>query len=737
MIFVLGLDWKTASLEQRERFSIPEEQVAPLLHQVKEQSGVFGCVLLQTCNRFELYLDAESDAEASACSAMLLHSLDVTPQTESSVLFQQGQTVALRRLMEVACGLQSQILGEEQILSQVRHAISSARKAKAVTPALETLFRLAVTAGKSVRTHVRFQAVSGSSAHRAVELAEAQLNGLAGKRAVVIGNGEMGRLAAALLVAKKCSVTVTLRSYRHGQTVVPPGCHTVAYDDRYAAIDGCDLLISTTRSPHFTVTAPMMSGLAQLPRIIVDMALPRDVDPDCRQNVPRLYDMDDLCDQGAIKHSEEYRAAQAWIEKYLAEYEEWSRQREKIRQNQMAGGLAVFAGTSEGRTLCDHLARAGISAKAFVATEYGSAVLPEYAGIEVKVGRLSEGEMSDALSGCATVVDATHPYAVDVSRNLRSAARRAGIRYIRLFRPRSEISQDVVTVENTAAAAAYLVHTEGAVLLTTGSKELAEYTRVPDFEKRLYPRILPDADALQRCLDLGFPPSHVICMQGPFSHEMNLAMLQSANIKWLVTKDAGQAGGLMEKLSAAEKGGAQVLLIARPLEEEKGHSLEEVCQMLTGNAPKQEEDRSLRFPMFVNLEGRRCLVVGGGKVGLRRARALQDFGADVWLISPGCPQSLRSIRCLARTFRPGDTMGMTLVVAATDDRGVNHAIVEECRKNGIPVNVADCPEECSFFFPAICQSKNLIAGVVSAGKEHQLVAQGASVIRRVMEEMDR
>lgn len=161
----------------------------------------------------------------------------------------------VRHLMEVASGLRSRIWGEDQIISQVKDAIALAREAGCTDGVLETLFRSAISAGKEVKTEVRLTAVPTSAASMAVELLAAKLGDLAGKKALVIGNGEMGRLSASLLQQAGCEVWVTLRTYRHGETIVPPGCGVVPYEERFHHMEGCDFLISATTSPHYTVTA--------------------------------------------------------------------------------------------------------------------------------------------------------------------------------------------------------------------------------------------------------------------------------------------------------------------------------------------------------------------------------------------------------------------------------------------------------------------------------------------------
>lgn len=144
----------------------------------------------------------------------------------------------------------------------------------------------------------------------------------------------------------------------------------------------------------------------------------------------------------------------------------------------------------------------------------------------------------------------------------------------------------------------------------------------------------------------------------------------------------------------------------------------------------------LRFPMFVDLNGRKAIVIGGGKVGLRRAKILRDFGAEVTVIAPGFSESVLGITMVSRCFRTGDLEGAFLAVAATDDPVVNRAVAEEAKALGIPVNIADCPSECDFFFPAICVEGDLVAGIVGNGADHKKTAEAARRVREVLEELE-
>ena len=140
-----------------------------------------------------------------------------------------------------------------------------------------------------------------------------------------------------------------------------------------------------------------------------------------------------------------------------------------------------------------------------------------------------------------------------------------------------------------------------------------------------------------------------------------------------------------------------------------------------------------RFPLFLDLTGRRAVVLGGGTVGLRRAEALARFGAEVTVIAPRLVRELPGVRYLARRDQAGDVAGAFLAVAATDDPAVNAAAGREAQERGVLFNRSDCPEACGFFFPAICEGGGLTAGVVGDGSDHRRTAAVAKRIRETLE----
>ena len=234
--------------------------------------------------------------------------------------------------------------------------------------------------------------------------------------------------------------------------------------------------------------------------------------------------------------------------------------------------VLLFGGTSEGRELALWLRERGIPFTVSVATEYGETLLPE--GMDVHVGRLDQGEMAALMgTGYALVVDATHPYAVAVTENIRAAAETARCPYLRLLR-RSDGEDRCRKAADMAAAADQLQEMPGNILLTTGSKELHHFA-APGLAERCYPRVLPMLDSLERCLTLGFPPRNIICMQGPFTREMNVATVRQYGIRVMVTKDTGGYGGFREKVEAAKEAGCALLVVERPGAED-GLTLEQI-----------------------------------------------------------------------------------------------------------------------------------------------------------------
>ena len=228
--------------------------------------------------------------------------------------------------------------------------------------------------------------------------------------------------------------------------------------------------------------------------------------------------------------------------------------------------ICIFAGTTEGRELVEFLSNQPVSVTACVATEYGETLLPPRENLTISAHRLTAREMEDLFGKerFDLVVDATHPYASVVTENIAATCRVTGIEYLRLQRSGAAMPKDAVFAANIEEAVSYLNSVEGNLLLTTGSKELNKFTLLQNFADRVYARVLPMEESLQLCESAGLKPAHILAMQGPFSKEMNVAMLKSVDAKFLVTKDSGSKGGFEEKIAAARETGAKLVVIGRP-----------------------------------------------------------------------------------------------------------------------------------------------------------------------------
>ena len=230
--------------------------------------------------------------------------------------------------------------------------------------------------------------------------------------------------------------------------------------------------------------------------------------------------------------------------------------------------VIVVAGTADGRQIVSELAKLNIKVAATVTSKFGSELLMEYPGVEVHEGKLTSEGMVSLIQRlhARCLVDASHPYAREASLNAAAACEKAGIPYLRFERRETATGHEgVIRVRSFEEAAEKLASFKGNILLTIGSNNLKLFTRkIPDYKKRLFVRVLPESGVVAKCEEAGLSPGNIIAMKGPFSEEMNAAMLRHCSASVMVTKDGGEAGGTMEKLAAARKLGIPVILVQRP-----------------------------------------------------------------------------------------------------------------------------------------------------------------------------
>ncbi len=236
--------------------------------------------------------------------------------------------------------------------------------------------------------------------------------------------------------------------------------------------------------------------------------------------------------------------------------------------------ILIFGGTAEGRELAEFCAERNIPVCVSVATDYGAALL---SGVKVLTGRLSAAEMLKLITenGFELVIDATHPFAREVTANIRRACEGAGARLLRVLREK-DCGGGGKYFDGMDDLIGYLSETDGNLLITTGSKELGGFCALDSYSKRCAVRVLPVGEA--RCLELGFAPERVIAAKGPFTKEQNVEHMKKFGVRYLVTKDSGKAGGLGEKLAAAKELGVTALILKRP--EENGFSVDKAKQII-------------------------------------------------------------------------------------------------------------------------------------------------------------
>ncbi|SHH99927.1 glutamyl-tRNA reductase [Sporobacter termitidis DSM 10068] len=569
-ICMAGIDYNTASLDDRERFAPTKAAQAKLLEKALRYPGVSGCVVISTCNRMELWL-SRGEEDVARPFDILCAQFGVDAAAHEKYFTQREDDDAVRHLFEVTSGLKSRIFGEEQILAQVKEAIVFSRENKAADPVLEALFRGAVTAAKKAKTSVHLQAVDRSAPKTAVQILKSRFSGLDGLRCLVIGSGEMGLLSARTLAAEGCAVTITQRRHILSGGVVPAGCAVIDYEDRYKFFESAQVVVSATRSPHYTLACDQVSGLlAGQEKLLFDLAVPRDIDPKIA-GLPgiTLYDIDHLGgDLTALDDNESVRRVKEIIDGEIREFERW--------------------------------------------------------------------------------------------------------RSIRAMMP--------MVSELGARAAA---DTEERVRYSLKNVPLDDNTRK------------------------------------------------------LVCEAAGKAAGkavqsVLLRFDRDTGGG----LLSRGLTEFKGD-----------RRPAGGEDAAVklppRFPLFVDLSGKKIAVIGAGPIALRRITALSAYPCTICVTAPEAREEIRRLHhdnrivYIEKAYEPGDLEDAYLVVAATNDRALNHQIALDAGRNGQFCSVADCREECTFYFPATIRYEGGVIGICGTGDDHGRTRDMAADIREFVKARER
>ncbi len=332
-IQLLSISHKTAPLRIRKLFAFTEEQQEELLRVLLEEGEVQECVAIATCNRTEIYTYTASPARRQNLYQKLQRLIlrEAGALTEEHITeylrFYQDEK-AVRHLFLVAAGLDSMVVGEDQILGQVKKAHEQARQAGAAGKYLNTLFRYAVTCAKKIKTDTELSKSSVSTATLAVKAAEETLGGLAGKKIMVIGGtGQIGGIVLKNLYSMKgLHIYTTIRNVNltHDAHLKSESSTVIDYRERYSYADDMDVIISATASPHYTLAYSKLRTAISTdkPRVFVDLAVPVDIEERITE-IPGvfLFNMDDL-EELARANNEAKKQAVREAEEILKKYEE-------------------------------------------------------------------------------------------------------------------------------------------------------------------------------------------------------------------------------------------------------------------------------------------------------------------------------------------------------------------------------------------------------------------------------
>lgn len=292
-IMMVGIDHNKANVDERALFSFTKKNCAAAMETIKNIEGILGCIIISTCNRMEVWVSCKNQWKGSVYEC-LCHVKGIEKDRYRELFVERKEKEAITHLFRLSCGLKSKILGEDQILTQVKDALSLARQHYATDNVLEVLFRMAVTAAKRVKTEVTLSTANQSVIHQAIKDLEKTHYSIKGKTCMVIGNGEMGRLTALALKEAGGDVTVTVRQYKSGIVEIPEGCKRIDYGRRMELFPKCDLIVSATASPNYTLKEYCVKEAGvHKPMILIDLAVPRDIEPAIGQCLGiTLYDID-------------------------------------------------------------------------------------------------------------------------------------------------------------------------------------------------------------------------------------------------------------------------------------------------------------------------------------------------------------------------------------------------------------------------------------------------------------
>ena len=334
MILMIGIDHTKAGIDQRSAFALTRDGVEGLIPHLKKELKADGVVILNTCNRFEVWINGE-DVSGKELFAEICEHMQLEEEIASEILTIRQEEEAVRHLFYLACGMESAIFAEDQILTQVKNALAISRNLYCAGSVLEVLFRMAVTSAKKIKSEVRFSRADETAIDGAIRMMQEKKLIRPESKCMVIGNGEMGQISALRLKRVCRDVKVTVRQYHSGEVKIPAGCDRMDYGKRMAYFPLCDIIVSATASPHYTIHLEDLQK-AGLPRdktfVLVDLAVPRDIDPAIPENFSniKLFNIDDFKSNDDDLNAESKKQAEAIMQTEMNGFYDWLHGREII-----------------------------------------------------------------------------------------------------------------------------------------------------------------------------------------------------------------------------------------------------------------------------------------------------------------------------------------------------------------------------------------------------------------------
>ncbi len=333
-LLAIGTSYKTSPVEVRERLALPEARASEFIRELRGVADVHETVAVSTCNRTELYLVVGDPVEAeSTVLAMLSRQAGMRPTQLTGAIYAHRNCDAARHLYRVVSGLDSMVVGEAEIQGQVKRAYETALDQDTVGPLTNRLFRAALETGKRVRTETAIGEGQLSLPGAAVALAREQLGELTGRRVVIIGTGETSELTARALADSGVSPVFVANRRRDRALSLARRYHgsTVPLDELPEELVAADIVVAATASPHLLLevreVATVMEARKGRPMLLIDLAVPRDIDGACaRLDGVSLYDIDDLqavASRNRRGRQAEARRAEGIIEEEIQRFATW------------------------------------------------------------------------------------------------------------------------------------------------------------------------------------------------------------------------------------------------------------------------------------------------------------------------------------------------------------------------------------------------------------------------------